>query len=503
MLDAIIRGSLRHRGAVLGAAAVLLVAGAVVAARLPVDVFPDLTAPTVTVITEARGMAPEEVELLVTFPVESSLNGAPGVRRIRSVSGPGIAVVWVEFEWGEDVYRARQVVAERLQGVEPARAASSARPSVRSARSWARSRSSPSPPTRWRPMELRRLGGDRRAPQPPRPARRSRRWCRSAATCASTAVELDPAALAQAAALRRRRRRGARGGERGPGRRLPRRRRPGVPRARARPRPLDARDLRGHGAPRPRTGSRCGSAQIATVREAAEPARGTASYRARPAVILTVQKQPGANTLELTRRIDARPRGPRRGRCPTGVVIEKENFRQADFIDVAIRNVRVALRDGAVLVLVILFLFLGNLRATLISAVAIPLSLVAGVLVLSALRRHPQHDDARRLHDRDRGARGRRDHRRRERLPAAAPGAGEARRRAPGRARRGLPGLVRGAGRHPVRDAGHRPRLPAPPRAARPRGAAPAAARPRLPRLARRLARRGPDRDARSSATSS
>ena len=117
MLDRIIRAALENRWAVLVAAAVLLLAGGALTSRLPVDIFPDLTAPTVTVITEAKGLAPEELELLVTFPVESALNGASGVRRIRSVSGPGIAVVWVEFEWGEDVYLARQIVAERLQTV--------------------------------------------------------------------------------------------------------------------------------------------------------------------------------------------------------------------------------------------------------------------------------------------------------------------------------------------------------------------------------------------------
>src|SRR5512134_3803990 len=118
MLDRIIRGSLRHRWAVLVAASALLIAGGALTSQLPVDIFPDLTAPTVTVITEAKGLAPEELELVVTFPVESALNGASGVRRIRSVSGPGIAVVWVQFEWGEDVYRARQIVAERLQTVK-------------------------------------------------------------------------------------------------------------------------------------------------------------------------------------------------------------------------------------------------------------------------------------------------------------------------------------------------------------------------------------------------
>ena len=126
MLNRLIRLALRHRTLVLVLAGVLLVFGSLWVTRMPVDIFPDLTAPTVTVITEGPGMAPEEVELLVTFPLESSLNGAPGVRRVRSVSAAGISVIWVEFAWGEDVYRARQIVAERVQGVglpEPRRAA--------------------------------------------------------------------------------------------------------------------------------------------------------------------------------------------------------------------------------------------------------------------------------------------------------------------------------------------------------------------------------------------
>ena len=138
MLDAIIHGSLRHRSGVLAAAALLLGVGALLTVRLPVDIFPDLTAPTVTVITEATGMAPEEVELMVTFPIESALNGSTGVRRLRSVSAAGISVVWVEFDWGQEIYRARQIVAERLQVVELPEDVDPPG-SARSARSWARS----------------------------------------------------------------------------------------------------------------------------------------------------------------------------------------------------------------------------------------------------------------------------------------------------------------------------------------------------------------------------
>ena len=369
MLDSIIRSSLRHRWAVVGAAALLLVIGGVLVDRMPVDIFPDLTAPTVTVIAEARGMGPEEVELLVTFPLESALNGAPGVRRLRSFSAAGIVVIRADFEWGTDIYRARQVVTERLQTV--ALPTGVGRPelgpigSVMGQIAFVALASDTVDP-----MELRGLadtlvrrsllaipgisqvvviGGDRR----------------------QYLVEADPAALAQTGvsvdalveALE------AASGVAAAGFHVDRGQEYLV---RGRGRAQSAEDL-ARVVLRVENGRPLLVGQVARVREAPEPKRGTASFRGESAVVLSLQKQPEANTLELTERMDATLAEVQQA-LPEGVRIETDTFRQADFIDVAISNVSAALRDGAVLVLVVLLLFLGNMSATLISAVAIPLS---------------------------------------------------------------------------------------------------------------------------------
>jgi CzcA family heavy metal efflux pump len=379
MLDAIIRSSLRQRWVVLGAAILLTLVGGLLADRMPVDIFPDLTAPTVTVIAEARGMGPEEVELLVTFPLESALNGAPSVRRLRSFSAAGIVVIRVDFEWGTDIYRARQVVTERLQTV--ALPAGVARPelgpigSVMGQIAFVALASDTVDP-----MELRGLaetlvrrsllampgisqvvviGGDRR----------------------QYLVEADPAALAQTGvsvdalveALE------AASGVPAAGFHVDRGQEYLV-RGRGRAQSVD--DL-ANVVLRVENGRPLLVGQVARVREAPEAKRGTAAYRGESAVVLSLQKQPEANTLELTLQMDETLAEVQQA-LPEGVRIQTDTFRQADFIEVAIANVTAALRDGALLVLVVLFLFLGNLRATLISAFAIPLSLVAGVLVLSA-----------------------------------------------------------------------------------------------------------------------
>ena len=382
IFDLLVRASLEHRFFTVCAAVVLLAGGGWVAATLPVDVFPDLTAPTVTVLTDAHGLAPEEVESLVTFPIESAVNGAAGVRRVRSSSAQGISIVWVDFDWGTDIFRARQTVSERLQPVAGQLPEDVSAPvlapvtsimgeivlvgmsapedrlmEARTAADWVvRPRLLAVPGV----AQVVAIGGQVRQYQ----------------------VLVDPekllaygVGLDEVLAAATESNRNVSGGiyHSGGGEILIR----GLGRAR------DTEEI-GLTVVTTRRGVPVLLDDLAEVRIGAAVRFGTASVNAEPAVILSIQKQPGANTLELTGRIDAELDQIETS-LPEGVSFERSIFRQADFISLAVDNVITALRDGAILVVAILFLFLWNVRTTAISVLAIPLSLALAVITLRAL----------------------------------------------------------------------------------------------------------------------
>lgn len=381
MLNKLIGWSLRNRVVVLGMAAVMLVAGAITASRMPVDVFPDLTAPTVTVLTEAHGMAPEEVESLVTFLIETAVNGSTGVRRVRSSTAQGISVVWVEFDWGTDIFRARQIVAEKLQTL-----AAQLPPGV-------------SPPV-LAPVssvmgEIMMIGLT--GPQPPMELRTVADWTIRRRLLAVPGVAqiipiggevkqyqvlADPARMLATGVTLDEVLRAAEGSnENASGGVYMDRGQEYVIRGIGRIRSSDdiaSTVVAVHG------GIPVLLGQVADVRVGAAPRYGDGSVNANPGVVLAVQKQPGANTLELTERIE-RELADIQATLPKGMEVHSELFRQADFITVAVENVVAALRDGAILVVIILFLFLGNMRATAISILAIPLSLVVAIFAMQLL----------------------------------------------------------------------------------------------------------------------
>jgi copper/silver efflux system protein len=381
MLNALIAWSLRNRVVVVVAAALMLAAGTWTAVRMPVDVFPDLTAPTVTVLTEAHGMAPEEVEALVTFPIETAVNGATGVRRVRSASAQGISVVWVEFDWGTDIFRDRQIVSEKLQTLASTLPAGIPAPVLA--------------PVSSVMGEIMMIGLT--GPQPPDQLRTVADWTirRRLLAVAGVAqvvpiggavkqyqVVADPArmlaagvTLEQIMDATRSSNANASGGvymDRG---------QEYVIRGIGRVQSID--DI-AQTVVAVKGGIPVTLGQVADIRIGAAPKLGDGSVNAKPGVVLAVQKQPGANTLELTKRI-AREVAEIQRTLPEGMTIRAELFRQSSFISVAISNVLNALRDGAVLVVIILFLFLWNVRTTAISVVAIPLSLVVGIFAMKLL----------------------------------------------------------------------------------------------------------------------
>lgn len=366
MLNHVIQWSLRNRLLVIIAAVALLVYGGVVAFRAPVDVFPDLTAPTVTILTESHGLAPEEVESLVTLPIEYAVNGSAGVRRVRSNSALGISIVFVEFELGTDIYRARQLVTEKLQqarlpaGIQPPvlgpisstmgeimlismKSGKTSPMELRSLADWVvRPRLLGIPGI----SQVMMIGGEVKQYQ----------------------VIVDPAklldydlTLKQVSEAVKAANVNAGGGF------LERPNEESVIRGRGRINSIE--DL-AESVITVRENRPLLIKDVAAVKLGPALKRGDGSFNMLPAVVATIQKQPNANTLELTEKIET-TLAELKSVLPPDVTLDTKAFQQASFIKRAIGNIQRALIEGGILVIVVLFLFLMNFRTTFISLTAI------------------------------------------------------------------------------------------------------------------------------------
>ena len=378
MLNRIIEWALRNRLLVLIAASALLIYGGIVTYRAHVDVFPDLTAPTVTILTESHGLAPEEVESLVTLPIEAAMNGTAGVFRVRSNSAIGISIVFVEFEFGTDIYRARQLVTEKLQQVRlPADVPPPVLGPISSTMGEIMLISMTSKTTA--PMELRsiadwivrpRLLGVSGVSQVMIIGGETKQYqvLVDPGKLADYKLTLDEVTEAVGASNAN-----ASGGF------LERPNEEFLIRARARL--YSVEDL-ANSVVAVREGTPILLSNIATVQQGPALKRGDGSFNMQPAVVATIQKQPNANTLELTEQIE-QTLATLKPTLPADVTIDTKAFQQADFIKRAISNVNWSLLEGGVMVSIVLFLFLWNFRTTFISLTAIPLSLVTAILVMS------------------------------------------------------------------------------------------------------------------------
>ena len=382
MLNKIIGFSLQNRILVLVASVLLLIGGTYTAMHTEVDVFPDLNAPTVVIMTEANGMAAEEVEQLVTFPVETAVNGATGVRRVRSSSTNGFSVVWVEFDWDTDIYLARQIVSEKLAVVSDSLPANVGKPTLgpqssilgemlivgltadstsmldlRTIADWT---IRPRLLSTGGVAQVAVLGGDIKEYQ----------------------VQLDPermrhygVTLSEVMNITREMNLNANGGvlyEYG---------NEYIVRGVLSTDKVDQiakAVVRSNGV----SGAPILLEDIADVQIGAKlPKLGTASERGKHAVLLTVTKQPATSTLELTDKLEASLQDLQKN-LPADVKVSTDIFRQSRFIESSIGNVQKSLLEGGIFVVIVLFLFLTNIRTTVISLVTLPLSLIASILAL-------------------------------------------------------------------------------------------------------------------------
>lgn len=383
MLNKIIRFSLNNRLTILVASVLLMLVGTYTASNMEVDVFPDLNAPTVVVMTEATGMAPEEVERLVTFPVETAVNGATDVRRVRSSSTTGFSIVWVEFDWGTDIYRARQIVSEKLAVVGADLPDNVGKPtlgpqssilgevmiigltadstSLQDLRTLADWTIRPRLLSIGGVAQVTVLGGDIKEYQILLNPERMKHYGITLAEVRAAVDQMNRNASGgvlyeygneyiicgllstnDAAAL---------------GKTLVK--------------SLDDIPIMLESVAEVRVGNKA-------------PKLGLASERGQSAVLVTITKQPATSTLELTERLD-RSLADLQKALPSDVKVSTDIFRQERFIENSISNVRKALYEGGIFVVIVLFIFLMNARATIISLVTIPLSLVASFLALKLM----------------------------------------------------------------------------------------------------------------------
>eukprot|EP01029_Cantina_marsupialis_P008438 TRINITY_DN199_c1_g2_i2.p1 TRINITY_DN199_c1_g2~~TRINITY_DN199_c1_g2_i2.p1 ORF type:complete len:1015 (+),score=95.18 TRINITY_DN199_c1_g2_i2:4893-7937(+) len=361
---------------------ILILGGGYTTSNMDVDVFPDLTAPTVVVMTEAHGMAPEEVEKLVTFPIETAVNGATNVRRLRSSSSGGFSIVWIEFEWGTDIYKARQIVSEKLMAVTELLPEDTGNPTLAPQSSimgevlmiGLQSDSI-------HPMELRTIadwtirpqllaingvaqvvviGGEYKQYQILANPQKMRYY----------KVSIDE--LMKAAQETNQNSAGGFINEYGNQYNI-----------RGIARTSDFEEL-GNSVVKVYNNVPIRISDIAEVKAAAAPKIGLGTINGKQSVLLTVKKQPGINTLKLTEKLDESIEKLQKS-LPEGINVNTHIFRQADFINSSISNVQKALFEGSVFVIVILFLFLMNYRTTVISLLAIPISLLVTIITLKFL----------------------------------------------------------------------------------------------------------------------